>query len=364
MYKILILSFCILLVGCEDKVVSLEDVISSDTELLKNNKYIITSVDATNESGNYNGGDELIIEVIYNSIIEVTGNPAIELKLNNSIDVNAYYVSGSGTNSLKFKYVVDSDDKSSSVELGSDRKISLNGGTIETVKNKAVSLNIPTQLNITKSIAISKSDDFKGPMSTQWTRNDSDNFDMDQNGQKDDDFELSFLFSSEKLVFNGRGADVWRNSREFLSLYLDNESGDFDYSIKINKRVNTNQWTKSGLMLANNHKDLTEGGVVFCGTTQGNGITMQWAKDGNGDINRSSHGQGQNTVPVWIRMKKNSNTVTCFYRYSTASSWTQHVAGTLVIPNGSSNYDVGIFSTSHNSGSSLTVSFDDFEVVP
>lgn len=81
----------------------------------------------------YLGTDDVIdIEVIFNSYVVVdTTNGTPRIKLNMEEDSCAYYVSGSGTNTLEFQYTIVEGDTTNGAPLSCDESaLDLNGGTI------------------------------------------------------------------------------------------------------------------------------------------------------------------------------------------------------------------------------------------
>lgn len=354
--------------GCKDQVSGGEkdDTIVVDTPLVPTPK--IEKVDSLQESGEYNAGEDFKIRVYFGKVVKVTGTPRLLLDFGSGLTRHANYVNGNNSSVLTFSYEVQPGEFTEKLKV---RIIDLNSGSIKTDEGKEVSLTLPKEgesgnFEALRSLKVGLSDNFNdNKFSTQWSFNDSDNYDMDQNGSEDDDISTSFFESSSsgdgRLTLNGRGRDVWKKRKEFTSLYLKNQTGDFDFSIKVTGRSTAHWWTKSGLMLANDHTDLSQSGIAFCSTTQNNAIAMQWDSNGDGKVNRSVHREGSSSLPVWIRLKKTDNKVQCFYKYSENAAWTTHSAGEITIVSGSGSFDVGVFSTSHNRFANLTVQFDDFK---
>ena len=93
---------------------------------------IIRTVAVTSEAGGdntYRLGDHIDITATFSEPVHVTGRPSIELQLGTS-NVSAFYLSGSGTNALVFRYTVMSGNKDDDgISIG-ERVFFLNGGTI------------------------------------------------------------------------------------------------------------------------------------------------------------------------------------------------------------------------------------------
>ena len=66
---------------------------------------IVTGVSSPNPSGNYIIGDEVSVNLSFSEAVVVSGTPTLTLDAGTR-DVVVSYVSGSGTSTLLFKYVV------------------------------------------------------------------------------------------------------------------------------------------------------------------------------------------------------------------------------------------------------------------
>jgi len=83
-------------------------------------------------SGAYSTGQTLTFTVTYNSAVTVTGTPQLVLTIGSNTDY-ANYLSGSGTTTLTFTYVIQSSDTAGGIAMASS--INLNSGTITTTGN-------------------------------------------------------------------------------------------------------------------------------------------------------------------------------------------------------------------------------------
>ncbi len=92
---------------------------------------IVTGTSFASDAGTdsiYVEGDTVAVEVVFNQAVDVTGTPQLALVL--SAVVQASYVSGTGTATLRFNYVVASGDSDTNgISYGRDA-LTLNGGTI------------------------------------------------------------------------------------------------------------------------------------------------------------------------------------------------------------------------------------------
>ena len=79
------------------------------------NSQVVSSVNSTKLDGSYKQGELIPINVNFDSNVTVTGVPTLKLETGTN-DAVLNYVSGSGTNSLLFNYLVESDHLSSDLD--------------------------------------------------------------------------------------------------------------------------------------------------------------------------------------------------------------------------------------------------------
>ena len=111
---------------------------------------VVTSV-AVPANGNYKTGDALTFTVNFDIPETVTGNPSLTIGLNTGGNVAATFVSGSGTNSLVFKYTVAAGNlDDDGITIGA---IALNGGTIQSAASADANLTL-TNVPVTTGVKI------------------------------------------------------------------------------------------------------------------------------------------------------------------------------------------------------------------
>ena len=103
---------------------------------------MITSVSSTNADGTYGVGSIIDLIVSFNETVNVTGAPQLSLETGTT-DRTAAYVSGSGSNTLTFRYVVQVGDHSSDLDFVSSDSLSLYAGTIQDAASNAAVLTLP-----------------------------------------------------------------------------------------------------------------------------------------------------------------------------------------------------------------------------
>ncbi|MFN8384541.1 MAG: lamin tail domain-containing protein [Anaerolineales bacterium] len=88
---------------------------------------VVANVSSIN--GTYTTNQNIDITVTFSNNVNVTGSPTLLLETGLT-DRSATYLSGSGTNSLVFRYTVVAGDASGDLDYASANALSLNGGTI------------------------------------------------------------------------------------------------------------------------------------------------------------------------------------------------------------------------------------------
>ncbi|WP_019487374.1 beta strand repeat-containing protein, partial [Kamptonema formosum] len=101
----------------------------------------ITSVSASTADGTYGIGTNIDITVQFSQIVNVTGTPQLSLAGTTN---SANYLSGTGSNTLTFRYTVAAGDVSSDLDYLSTTALSLNSGTIKNAATADAILTLPT----------------------------------------------------------------------------------------------------------------------------------------------------------------------------------------------------------------------------
>ncbi|HOF00697.1 MAG TPA: chitobiase/beta-hexosaminidase C-terminal domain-containing protein [Spirochaetota bacterium] len=100
---------------------------------------IINSVNSTTANGSYATGKMIEIEITFSKIVYINGSPKLSLNTGAKAD---YYL-GSGTNVLKFNYLVRSGDNTADLDYISTSALSLNGGSIKDAVGNDANLGLP-----------------------------------------------------------------------------------------------------------------------------------------------------------------------------------------------------------------------------
>jgi hypothetical protein len=105
----------------------------------------VTSLASTTANGTYRAGAIIDISVVLSEVVTVTtgtGTPTLLLETG-ATDRAATYTSGSGTNTLSFRYTVQSGDNSADLSQQSTSALALNGGVIADALGNNATLTLP-----------------------------------------------------------------------------------------------------------------------------------------------------------------------------------------------------------------------------
>lgn len=94
---------------------------------------LITGVASSSPDGAYKVGDTVNITVTFDQAVNVSGGTPTLLLETGAIDRSAVYISGSGTDTLTFAYVVQAGDRSTDLDYAGSAALSLNGASIASV---------------------------------------------------------------------------------------------------------------------------------------------------------------------------------------------------------------------------------------
>jgi hypothetical protein len=192
-------------------------------------------------------------------------------------------------------------------------------------------------------------DSFDTPvLAPQWTRVDTDNWTGGAIGT-----------GEGRLIIEGRGAEFWGERYEYVGIWRDDLSGDFDVSVKVESQTDVYEWARAGIAASNEHTDFSKGGFCIVAVTPGNGFSFQ--ADLGGSIgtldNYTNHGSV--TYPCQLRLKKEGAAFSAYYKTALLEDWVQ-IGTALSSQSTATNSSVGLFSSGVNADATCVAEFDDF----
>ena len=107
----------------------------------------INSVTSLDSSGTYIFGDTIDIAMNFSKQMNVTGTPQLLLETGSN-DASIPYLSGAGSETLVFRYIIESGHSSNDLSYQSDSSLVLNGGSITDLAGNRLLLNLPEILSL------------------------------------------------------------------------------------------------------------------------------------------------------------------------------------------------------------------------
>ena len=118
-------------------------------------KPTVTSVTSNKPDGAYKAGENIDIQILFSEIVNVTGTPQLELETG-TVDRKAAYISGTGTNTLTFRYTVQPADASTDLNYKATNSLTLPSASIKDIAGNTATLTLPA-LTSQGALAYSKS---------------------------------------------------------------------------------------------------------------------------------------------------------------------------------------------------------------
>jgi gliding motility-associated-like protein len=101
----------------------------------------VTNVTSAKADATYGIGEQIDITVTFSKVVTVTGTPQLELETG-VVDRTINYLSGTGSNTLTFRYTTAAGDESADLDYKGTTSLTLNGGTINDGVGNAATLTL------------------------------------------------------------------------------------------------------------------------------------------------------------------------------------------------------------------------------
>jgi alpha galactosidase A-like protein/alpha galactosidase C-like protein/alpha-galactosidase-like protein len=173
----------------------------------------------------------------------------------------------------------------------------------------------------------------------------------------------SFAQAGTRLGIRAAGSDVYGATNQYGAIYQPGALHDGTVAVvEVTAQANTNAWAKAGIMVRN---DITGAaaspGFLILAEAPGHGYVVQWDANGDGQLDSNSApantGLGTATYPSWLKLVRSGTSYTGYYS-TDGTTWT--TIATVSVPSAADTQDVGVFATSHSSGTVGEVDFDGF----
>jgi len=121
---------------------------STDIVTIDSTTPAVVGVSSSTPNGSYKAAATVSIQVVFTSVVNVTGTPTLTLETGTTDQV-VNYTSGSGSNTLTFVYAVQAGDTTTDLDYAATNSLALNSGTIRNsaLTNATLTLATPGQPN-------------------------------------------------------------------------------------------------------------------------------------------------------------------------------------------------------------------------
>jgi hypothetical protein len=102
----------------------------------------VSGVSSSTANGSYGVGSSISIQVTFGEVVTIGGSPQLTIETG-ATDRTINYVSGSGSDTLTFTYVVQAGDNSADLNYIATSPLALNSGTIKDAANNNATLTLP-----------------------------------------------------------------------------------------------------------------------------------------------------------------------------------------------------------------------------
>ncbi len=158
--------------------------------------------------------------------------------------------------------------------------------------------------------------------------------------------------SNDVFTINGGGADIWHQADGFYYVYQTLD-GDGSLTAEVLNLKNTDEWAKAGVMI----RESTNASSAFVLASQrADGQAQSIWRNAAGQEAQASELSGGPGFPKWVKMVRNGNRFSAYFKATADDDWTQMGATQTVEMSPSAL--IGFFVCSHHEGIVSQAQFD------
>ncbi|MEU1016609.1 alpha-N-acetylglucosaminidase [Streptomyces sp. NPDC005898] len=168
----------------------------------------------------------------------------------------------------------------------------------------------------------------------------------------------------ERYAIDGGGADLWKGTAEFGTLYRRQALRDgVSVTVRVDTQAVTGSWARAGLIARNTMATPGSRGIVDLAVTPANGVVLSYDTNGDGTLDAYQRITGVK-APVLLRLTRAEGSVTGACSTDGGASW--RTVATVRVPGAAAAQDVGMFMSATNGGDEGrgTVEFSGWAVTP
>ncbi|WP_405893379.1 alpha-N-acetylglucosaminidase [Streptomyces sp. NBC_00104] len=155
----------------------------------------------------------------------------------------------------------------------------------------------------------------------------------------------------DRFAIDGGGADLWRGTAEFGTLYRAGALGDgTSVTLRVDSQASTGNWARAGIVVRNSLGTAGSAGFLNLAVTPANGVVLSYDSTGDGTLDTYRRITGVK-APVVLRLSRaGAGAYVGECSVDEGASW--RVVGTVSVPGAvGGGQDVGLFMSATNGGS-------------
>lgn len=166
----------------------------------------------------------------------------------------------------------------------------------------------------------------------------------------------------DRFAIDGAGADLWRGTTEFGTVYRPEAFRDgVSVTLRVDAQAATGNWARSGIIVRNSLATPGSPGFLNLAVTPANGVVLSYDSTGDGTLDTYRRITGIK-APVLLRLTRAGGSYTG--ECSTDDGASRRTVATVPVPGAAGVQDVGLFMSATNGGSGArgTVEFSGWKI--
>lgn len=166
----------------------------------------------------------------------------------------------------------------------------------------------------------------------------------------------------DRFAIDGAGADLWRGTTEFGTVYRPEAFRDgVSVTLRVDAQAATGNWARSGIIVRNSLATPGSPGFLNLAVTPANGVALSYDSTGDGTLDTYRRITGIK-APVLLRLTRAGGSYTGECSTDDGASW--RTVATVPVPGAAGVQDVGLFMSATNGGSGArgTVEFSGWKI--
>lgn len=151
-----------------------------------------------------------------------------------------------------------------------------------------------------------------------------------------------------RYAIDGSGADLWRGTTEFGTLYRAGALRDgVTVTLRVDSQAATGPWARAGIIARNSLATPGSPGFLNLAVTPANGVVLSYDTTGDGTLDTYQRVTGVR-APVLLRLSRAGSTFTGALSTDAGTSW--RTVASVPVPGAAATQDVGLFMTATHGG--------------